>query len=327
MRERWVDNFKGILIILVVLGHILPPPYAFLSTPASYIFVFHMPAFFIISGYLAHPKKNTLVGNLWGKVKRVLGPYFFYLLLLAGPRVLRAAIRQPKWIFVKKNLKNMFWGGQNLNAYFCGALWFLTCMFVAFVLFYLIEKIPRLWMKAIVYFLLWGLAHYHSHHIAEQNTFWLYDVAIIAVVYIGIGQHLKKYIMNKWVLLGSVICVTVFFVLHGLKLVPAWEYYGIELWSHTYRDPVLDFIVPCGIFVILANVIRLIPEGIISRFISDLGKYSLAIMAMHQMVMHIMIDKLHIYHIWVLTIVSTLIPYLIVKFIFAKIPGIRKIAY
>jgi len=329
MREKWLDYTKGILIILVVLGHILPPPYAVLSTPASYIFLFHMPAFFMISGYLANPGKRTFVQNILGKTKRILGPYFFYLILIAGPQLIQAGMKTSKWYFFKKPLIRFLKGGQDLNSFYCGALWFLTCSFFIYVFFYIIELLPKTWMKAIAYVAMWILAHYQSLHITQeqQATFWLWDVAIIGVVYLAIGKYFKKYLFDKKVLIGSIVCVVAFFVVHALKLVPAWEEYGLELWSHTYKDPILDFVLPVGIFVILANIVKLIPECKVSAVLADLGKYSLAIMAMHQMVMHIIIDEIGYYNVFVVTVIATLIPYLIVKFVWAKIPGIKNISF
>ena len=220
-------------------------------------------------------------------------------------------------------------GGQDLNSFYCGALWFLTCSFFIYLFFYIIELLPKTWMKAIAYVAMWVLAHYQSLHMTQdkQATFWLWDVAIIGVVYLAIGKYFKKYLFHKKVLIGSVICVAAFFAVHTLKLVPKWEEYGLELWSHTYKDPVLDFILPVGIFVILANVVKWIPECKISAVLADLGKFSLAIMAMHQMVMHIIIDEIGYYNVFVVTVIATLIPYLIVKFVWAKIPGIKNISF
>lgn len=52
-RIEWVDFAKGLVIILVVLGHSIP-----LSTDLSkFIFVFHMPFFFVIAGFLLNLDK------------------------------------------------------------------------------------------------------------------------------------------------------------------------------------------------------------------------------------------------------------------------------
>lgn len=55
-REYWIDLAKALLIICVVLGHACPSGWEHQT-----IYAFHMPAFFILSGYLykAHSWKQT----------------------------------------------------------------------------------------------------------------------------------------------------------------------------------------------------------------------------------------------------------------------------
>lgn len=62
----WIDNLKVCLIFLVVLGH-LPTDYSL------YIYQFHMPIFFALSGFLYKPK--TLKDELNYICKRLLIPY------------------------------------------------------------------------------------------------------------------------------------------------------------------------------------------------------------------------------------------------------------
>ena len=60
MREEWVDNIKGMAILLVVIGHVIDgfelngiygsAKYAW--NTIDLIYSFHMPLFFMISGYL-----------------------------------------------------------------------------------------------------------------------------------------------------------------------------------------------------------------------------------------------------------------------------------
>lgn len=58
-REAWIDWSKTILIFLMVLGHNNLP-----DCERTWIYGFHMPAFFIISGYLFRPRpwKRTVKG-------------------------------------------------------------------------------------------------------------------------------------------------------------------------------------------------------------------------------------------------------------------------
>ena len=61
-RILWVDIFKGILIVLMVLGHSKSPI-------LNYIYAFHMAAFFFISGYTTNYNKYTLFEYIKRKFK------------------------------------------------------------------------------------------------------------------------------------------------------------------------------------------------------------------------------------------------------------------
>ena len=50
-RYTWIDCIKGIGIFLVVLGHIYKDNYI-----GQWIYSFHMPLFFMLSGYLMYAK-------------------------------------------------------------------------------------------------------------------------------------------------------------------------------------------------------------------------------------------------------------------------------
>ncbi|MCD4694754.1 MAG: acyltransferase family protein, partial [Bacteroidales bacterium] len=50
-RFEWIDIAKGIGILLVVYGHCQPPPLI-----EKFVYAFHMPLFFFISGFLFRHK-------------------------------------------------------------------------------------------------------------------------------------------------------------------------------------------------------------------------------------------------------------------------------
>ena len=54
-RIEWVDIAKGIAILLVIIGHTVK----FGSLSRNIIFSFHMPLFFILSGYTFRPATNA----------------------------------------------------------------------------------------------------------------------------------------------------------------------------------------------------------------------------------------------------------------------------
>ncbi len=83
-RQIWADSLKGILILLVVLGHAIQGVYSDNVENIRLwciIYSFHMPAFFAISGYFV---KCACIGSGGATLKRVqqlLVPYFIWAIL------------------------------------------------------------------------------------------------------------------------------------------------------------------------------------------------------------------------------------------------------
>ena len=74
-----LDNVRGILIMIVVIGHFLLPleRTRFVTGLIYAIYVFHMPCFMILSGYFARSIYKD--GHFrWGKVVQILWLYFIY---------------------------------------------------------------------------------------------------------------------------------------------------------------------------------------------------------------------------------------------------------
>jgi len=58
--EEWIDNLKGLGIIIIVFGHSCYPSDSILI---RYVFTFHVPLFFFISGFLFTRKKEVNTFN------------------------------------------------------------------------------------------------------------------------------------------------------------------------------------------------------------------------------------------------------------------------
>ncbi|MDR8408486.1 acyltransferase family protein [Nonomuraea sp. 3-1Str] len=93
-RDPYLDNVKFLLIALVPIGHSLVPTLDADSSRAAYIFiyVFHMPLFVVISGYLSR--------NFWNsnaKTNKLVDTFVVpYVIVEVGYAVLRSALGQ-KW--------------------------------------------------------------------------------------------------------------------------------------------------------------------------------------------------------------------------------------
>lgn len=85
-RDCRIDSLKYCLIVLVIIGHVFSQD-QFSSVPLcvviwKWIYMFHMPLFVFISGYLSHKKKNNrqFLISCW----KLLEPLIVYQLLLMG---------------------------------------------------------------------------------------------------------------------------------------------------------------------------------------------------------------------------------------------------
>jgi len=89
-RVSWVETAKGFGIILVVFGHVLRGVITSNLmgwTPTSryvdaWIYAFHMPLFFFISGlFLSRSALKSTSGFVWDKVRTIAYPYFIWSLI------------------------------------------------------------------------------------------------------------------------------------------------------------------------------------------------------------------------------------------------------
>lgn len=96
-RSSWIDIAKGLGILLVVYGHVarglfnahVPMDTWWFRTVDQAIYAFHMPLFFLLSGYFLMPSllRKGPAAFMEGRVATVLYPYVLWSLLQGGVEV------------------------------------------------------------------------------------------------------------------------------------------------------------------------------------------------------------------------------------------------
>lgn len=149
-RIRWVDIYKGLAILLVVVGHTTG-----LFNP--YIYQFHMAAFFFISGYTSKLGERGLVQTWAGKAYSIYLPYLsFFLITLALVWLLyltggySALFKDPFPGFMFSLTE---FPAHRIYINLLGATWFLITLFGIYVvqrtvLFLCFERAGTLFMLA-----------------------------------------------------------------------------------------------------------------------------------------------------------------------------------
>lgn len=196
MRLNWIDSLKGIGIILVVLGHHSLP--AALDT---YIFSFHMPLFFFISGFLFDFGKysKSSANFVKGKFRSLIVPYFLFASLTCLFYCLLDAVYQPGITNIEfcdanalHRIYSIVYALGPLISY-NPPLWFLPCLFVTELLFYGFMKRyyaePR---KLVFWLIIIGILGYLYAAYVPIRLLWNADVALTAVVFYGAGNLFKS---------------------------------------------------------------------------------------------------------------------------------------
>ena len=222
-RISYIDIAKGIGLILVIFGHL----FRYGGRPSIFIFSFHMPLFFIISGFCFNPDKNNDFKHyLVKKVKSLLLPYLTFCIL--GFTI---SMFVPEWradISAKILFEQVFYLAAPELCH-VGQVWFLVCLFFvevfSFIIYKNIFKKMEWWLIVPILCALACLG-YNSYFIAIQyfplgRMPWKIDSAITAIVLYFIGFYFKKSklsarllsVKSFWLIVSSIITITVTYIL------------------------------------------------------------------------------------------------------------------
>lgn len=137
-RESWLDTYKGIGMLLVILAH-----FKISSEMHSFIYSFHMPLFFFASGLMAKISSISLHQLFKKKAKALLVPYYIFGLIQVLVIMLFALLQKKDWIIALKiSTLNLLYGisDNKLFEYRIITIWFLMALFIVNIMFYSITK-------------------------------------------------------------------------------------------------------------------------------------------------------------------------------------------
>ncbi|EFI72886.1 Fucose 4-O-acetylase [Segatella baroniae B14] len=193
MKKRlyWIDNLKFLAIFLVVVGHL--PMH---QEERNFIYQFHMPLFFIISGYLY--KLRPLKEEAELVYKRLLIPYIGFSLI----GVFWCAI--TKHYNVIKLILGLLVGENYDTSYWyipCQPLWFL----IALIWIRLASSLNSMivWLFDFILIICYSMLLSHG----GNNMLFSIDSAILAMPFFGFGYFIQKqnYLLKLAILPTSIV--------------------------------------------------------------------------------------------------------------------------
>lgn len=189
---KWIDQFKGFGILLVLIGHI--------STPFSnLIYSFHMPLFFLASGFFLNKNENLL--GFFNKIfKKTYIPFFvFYFISLIIEFAKRALLSRDYYDFYNV-LNGIVWMDYpNLSFSYGFVLWFLPTLFVGKIISYFLIKLKFIFLIPLLFILfLVGV---------NVNLPFSLDEGFIATTFIILGHFIYKHLNNNLLIIFTLLSV------------------------------------------------------------------------------------------------------------------------
>ncbi len=282
-REAWLDGLKGFAILLVILGHVLsgyldagtfPAAYRSLYGVRSWIYSFHMPLFFLISGF-------TFTLAYWRQGRLLRGRYAAQLFNLLWTYTLFALVQ---WCVKQAvpELVNESYDLEDLKGMFVtplGNFWYLYVLFV----FYLVAaalRLPRwrsMWVLlpfgvAVVvadahldwtaltcyrilyhfgFFALGSVLSRHRDDLTNRKLLGLSAMVLASAAYFYYAWHIRSWYGNWKVAIAVAICYGNLYLfrryprLAGCRLFQLCGKYCLELYLlHTFFTAGLRSLLP-----------------------------------------------------------------------------------
>lgn len=326
-RILYIDIAKCIGIFLVVLGHTVSAD----TMCKSFLYSFHMPLFFILSGmvnkdYIIESKEDAF-DFLKKKFFSLFVPYFIWGCIYSK--------------FTIKNILFILYGTREclLFADSLSSLWFLPVLFVASIIFLIVKNISKgkKFIEWLFILLLMSVGLFIPH-LSKYGYPFGFDVAVVAASFMLIGNQIVEIIniiKNKiWLVLFSLFVFTVgFLIVFNFSYIEN-EYVLMANAVYGKKIPFLLTSISGSIAIILfSTVIEIIP--IPKKIILQVGKNTLGIFIIHKL----LIDYLRLFAISfgfdfnnvfiaiILTLINLAISsiiVLIIKKIIPEIMGIKK---
>lgn len=277
-RLAFIDIAKGIGIVLVVIAHI--------GYAKEYIFMFHMPLFFFLSGYLL--KSQADIRRFFAaKFIQFIVPYIFYLIFVYTCELIVYFKRIPFSIYeLVKMIGMAILGGRWLAGY-TSAFWFISCFFISQQLLNLIiTNIKKYYIFLIVLCFI-VVSYFNAAFFAWIKFPLNANVIIMAIPIMYIGFFIKQYNFQPSIYFTAIVfLVGCIFIYFGYS-----NYFDMKYVLYGIPGITLFTSAACILFILdLSRALTKI--DLLAYFFSLCGKASLVIMYLHQLI------QLSIFQYW-----------------------------
>ena len=284
-RIGWIDTAKGIGLLCVILGHLHIP------LVDTWVYFFHMPLFFFLSGVVFSGGKYDFKTFLGKKLRSLVIPYFtlgggiflFWCLLYALDGNPGADYLE----MLKKFLVQEHWW----------TVWFLACLFLTEVIYYGIHRLfgkdARIASAVSAVLCGFGILRYR---LGWGSLPWNLDVALVAQFFFHLGFCFKGVApkLGRFDGLKTIPKLLLVGLMMGLDLVLGFVCIrvsgaSLDMSVGWYGNVLLVFpSALCGIggVILLARMLRW-------KWLTWLGRHTMVIFAWHSRIVIVACDRLY----------------------------------
>jgi acyltransferase len=296
-RISWVDNAKALGIIAVFYGHVVGKIFVTYGIPTAglqykLIYSFHMPLFFLLSGYLVKETQHRqLFMFMKNKIMTRIVPFFFFNILILPCYFIFAKISDRSFdvsqLFQASLYFPLLAGMRTLN----GLTWFLACLLSVEVINYLLYPVLRksrivLCMAMVLFYITgWSLS-YKAAIINQYITipdYWFIHEALVAYSFYLFGNLIATFPifhekMNPWLnVFLLLLTVTCLFATFNLNNGP-FKVHPVSLFAFGgYGNFLLFPLTAIAGSMCIISASRLMPSF---SFMSFLGRNTLSLMGL-----------------------------------------------
>lgn len=280
-REQSIDIAKGFGILLVVFGHTIASWGGGNEILHRFVYSFHMPLFFAVSGMFISSNLN-LISFIKSKFTRFAIPFLFWVLfyffLCLGLRIAKLSLQgfvnvnKAEPILDLQTLKNLFivpilanWSSIKSAGVYID-LWFLPAVFSTVILYRILleltnrrETLIPLFVSTLFSFVVVWLNNKYSFH---NYVPWSMDVAAVCLPFVIISKYRSYVNRIHWIAI-PLFTITIYYLSKGMIV----EVAGLKIGNYLK----FFFTANCGIVLVLLVSAKL-QKSWVGSVLSSIGK-------------------------------------------------------
>jgi fucose 4-O-acetylase-like acetyltransferase len=301
-RIDYLDAAKGIGMLFVILGHNqIKQTYPIVF---QVVYSFHMPFFFLLSG-MFFKTDYGFIELARRRFSSLLKPFIAYTIMIYGALIFFS--NMDLLTVARRMLKSLYAGSNSLEWL---PMWFLPHLFLVnlfayFVVKYLYDRLPQLWMRLVcLLVLLWsGVVTLHlfwpvtftlfDHPYRVDGLPWSADLLLVTTAFFIFGYEIRRTFSNsfnlsgvsRWVFIGTIV------VFAGLNAVFQDR---IDFYARQYDSFMVNTLEAVSGSIMLLYLAQWL-EGGSKRIFSAmkyLGAISIILLIFHYVPMTFLYDKL-----------------------------------